>query len=105
MAERFPEVGMDDAQAAKDRKGYVISMDDVTGNGMVLAANAGGGPEVGNPYGKEMSGEDYGALAYPMSEPDWGGTASQGPGATMPRETTSGNVVASAPQNRTTAKG
>ena len=104
MAQRFPEPGMDDAQAAQDRKGYVISMEHVTGKGRVACANDGGGPEVGNPHCADIMGEDHMNLSYPKSEADWGAGSSQGPGATMPRSTTAGNTVASAPQNRTAAR-
>lgn len=100
MAKRFPEPGMDDPQAAMDRRGFVITDEMVTGKGRVVAMNDGGGPEVGNPYDCDPMGEEYEPLAYPASEPDWGG-ASMAPSATMERKTTAGNEVASAPQNRT----
>ncbi len=101
MAKRFPEPGMDDPQAAMDRKGFVITDDMVTGKGRVVAMNDGGGPEVGNPYDGTLMGEDYTPISYPSSEPDWGGMSS-GPSAVMERKTTAGNEVASAPQNRNT---
>ena|ERR1035437_4735144 len=104
MAQRFPEPGMNDQQAAADRKGFQTTMEMVTGKGRVVAANDGGGPEVGNPYDTTLMGEDYMPVTYPSSEPDWGG-ASMGASATQERITTAGNKVASAPQNRTTFGG
>ena len=104
MATNNIEPGMDDPQAAVDRRGYVIGVDMVTGKGMVAAANDGGGPEVGNAYDSDPMGEEYSPVTYPSTSPDWGGTGSVAPGATMPRKTTAGNEVASAPQNRGSAK-
>jgi len=100
MAKRYPEPGMDDAQAAADRKGFRTTTEMVTGAGMVVAMNDMGGPEVGNQYDADPMGEDYSAVTYPTSEPDWGGSGSVGPTATMPMKTSAGNTVASAPQNR-----
>ena len=102
MAQRFPEPGMDDQQAALDRKGYTTTVDMVTGKGMVVAMNDMGGPEVGNPYCEDPMGEEYNAVTFVRNEPDWGG-APMAPTAVMPRTTTAGNTVASAPQTRTAA--
>jgi hypothetical protein len=104
MATNNIEPGMDDPQAAADRKGYQTTVDMVTGKGMVHAANDGGGPEVGNQYDADPMGEEYGAVTYPKTTPDWGGSGTVAPGATMPRKTSAGNEVASAPQNRGSAK-
>lgn len=105
MAKRYPEPGMDDAQAAADRRGFRTTMEMVTGAGNVVATNDMGGPEVGNQYDADPMGEDYSAITYPSSEPDWGGGAKSAPSAVMERSTTAGNKVASAPQNRTTFGG
>lgn len=101
MATKNIEPGMDDPQAATDRKGFVIGMDMVTGKGMVAAANDGGGPSVGSNYDTDPMGEEYNPVTFVQTEPDWGGTGSVAPTATMPRKTTAGNEVDSAPQTRT----
>lgn len=105
MATKNIEPGMDDPQAAVDRRGYVIGVDMVTGKGVVAAANDGGGPSVGNAYDGDPMGEEYGAVTYPTTEPDWAGSGSVAPSASMPRKTTAGNEVASAPQTRTNYSG
>jgi len=105
MAKRFPEPGMDDPQAAADRRGFKTTVQMVTGAGDVVAMNDGGGPEVGNQYDADPMGEEYTAITFPSSEPDWGGAGSVAPAATMERTTTAGNSVASAPQNRTSYSG
>ena len=102
MAERNVEPGMDDPQAAEDRRGWKTTVDMVTGKGLVAAANDGGGPEVGNQYDTDPMGEEYADVTFPRTDPDWAGTGSVAPSATMPRRTTAGNEVDSAPQTRTT---
>ncbi len=105
MAKNNIEPGMDDPQAAVDRKGYKITVDMVTGVGMVAAANDGGGPSVGNQYDSDPMGEEYSDVTFNRTEPDWAGSGSVAPSATMPRKTTAGNDVASAPQTRTSFSG
>lgn len=104
MATRDIEPGMDDAQAAMDRKGYTTTMDMVTGKGNIVAMNDMGGPEVGNPYCNDPMGEDYSPVTFVRNEPDWGG-APMAPTAVMPRKTEGGAMIASAPQTRTAANG
>ena len=105
MAKRCPEPGMDDPQAAADRRGFKTTMEMVTGAGMVVAMNDMGGPEVGNQYDVDPMGEDYSAVTYPGSEPDWGAGNTMSPSAQQERTTTAGSKVASAPQNYTTYNG
>lgn len=100
------EPGMDDDQAQRDRKGWIISVADATGKGENRHFCEGAGPEVGVQFDRDPLGEEYAPITYGDDYPAAGsmGRAGSTPSTQEPRRTTAGSTVASAPQNYTSAK-
>lgn len=96
------EPGMDDPQAEKDRAGWEIDSGFPVGKNRSAHFCDGAGPEVGNPYDYDGLGEEYSAVTY-GKEPDYPAGTAKGGSATaseqMPRRSSGGGTVASAPQN------
>ena len=63
MPEKRMTPGMDDGQAHRDRGGWTIPVEALTGP-MPYDWDDGGGPVVGNPYDGDAMGEEYHPVTY-----------------------------------------